>query len=161
MRLLWNIVLALFWAALWGTLSLPFLLMGLALGYLVLLALETTEVIENKYYGRKVWRCFSFFFFFIKELWVSTLSVAIDVLRPSPKFSPAIVKVPLDLVADSQITLLANVITLTPGTLTLDISPDRKFIYVHTMFYDPSKRQAFIDGIKLGFEKRIRELFES
>jgi multicomponent Na+:H+ antiporter subunit E len=161
MRLLWNIILAVFWASLWGTLSLKLLTSGFVIGYFILMTLERTEVIKNKFYGRKVWRAITFFFFFVKEMVISNIEVAVDVLRPSPKFSPAIIKVPLDLKEEGQIAFLANVISLTPGTLSLNISPDHKFIYIHAMFFDPNNRQAFVDGIKLGFENRIKGLFET
>ncbi|HVJ65159.1 MAG TPA: Na+/H+ antiporter subunit E [Bdellovibrionota bacterium] len=161
MRLLWNIVLAVFWASLWGELSLKFLLSGFVLAYFVLMMLERSGVIVNKFYGRKVWRAVGFFFYFVKELWTSSILVAIDVLRARPKARPAIVKVPLDLRDDAQIALFANVISLTPGTLTLDVSPDKQHIYIHAMFFDPSKREDFVAEIKNGFERRIRELFES
>lgn len=159
MRLFWNLLLALFWSTLWGPVNLPSLSVGFVLGYIVLMGLEITGGIENHYYGRKVWRLTKFFFFFLKELWVSNLTVATDVLRIRPKFRPAIIKIPLDITDDTQITLLANVITLTPGTLTLDVAPDKKHIYVHAMFYDPSQREDFINGIKVGFEKKIKEIF--
>jgi multicomponent Na+:H+ antiporter subunit E len=55
-----------------------------------------------------------------------------------------------------EITLLANLITLTPGTLSLDVSDDRKVLYVHAMYL--SDKQAFIDDIKNGFEKRLLEI---
>jgi len=161
MRLLWNIVLAVFWASLWGELSLKFLLSGFVLAYFVLMTLERSGVIENKFYGRKVWRAVGFFFYFAKELWAASILVALDVLRVKSKARPAIVKVPLDLRDDAQIALLANVISLTPGTLTLDVSPDRQFLYIHAMFFDPTQRAEFVAEIKDGFERRIRELFES
>jgi multicomponent Na+:H+ antiporter subunit E len=71
---------------------------------------------------------------------------------------PAIVAVPLDLTSDFQITLLANLITLTPGTLSLDISDDKKILYVHGMYVDDV--DEFRRSIKQGFEKRVQELFE-
>lgn len=161
MRLLWNIILSIFWSALWGALDLPHLVTGFVLGYFILMSLENSSLIENRFYGRRVWRLVTFSLYFFKELLVSNIAVAIDVLRPRPKFNPAIIKIPLDLKDDAQITLLANVITLTPGTLTLDISDDKKFLYVHAMFFNPAERSEFINGIKDGFEKRIRGLFET
>jgi len=160
MRLVWNIVLAFFWSALWGKITLANIGVGFFLSYFTILLLEQTDVIEDKHYGKRLWRLFTFVLFFTKELMISNIQVAIDVLRISPKYRPAIIKIPLDLSNSKQITLLANVITLTPGTLTLDVSEDEKFILVHTMFYDPANREGFVESIKLGFEQRIKELFE-
>jgi len=72
--------------------------------------------------------------------------------------SPAIVAVPLSVKTDLQITLLANLITLTPGTLSIDVSEDKKFLFVHLMYgANPDKAIA---EIKSGFEKKILEVFE-
>jgi multicomponent Na+:H+ antiporter subunit E len=70
---------------------------------------------------------------------------------------PGILAIPLELESDVQIMVLASLITLTPGTLCLDISEDRRTIYVHVMYlHDPDRvRQT----IKDGFEKRVREVF--
>jgi multicomponent Na+:H+ antiporter subunit E len=53
--------------------------------------------------------------------------------------------------------MLANMITLTPGTMSLDVSDDRKVLYVHGMHV--YELEAFRDGIKEGFEKKVREAF--
>ncbi len=68
----------------------------------------------------------------------------------------AIVAIPLDAKTDREITLLANLITLTPGTLSLDVSEDRRFLYVHAMFVEDV--ESFRDSIKNGFERRLLEL---
>jgi multicomponent Na+:H+ antiporter subunit E len=67
--------------------------------------------------------------------------------------TPGIVSVPLDVTTDLEITILANVISLTPGTLSLDVSDDRKVLYVHSMYI--KDREDFIRSIKNGFEKKL------
>jgi multicomponent Na+:H+ antiporter subunit E len=69
---------------------------------------------------------------------------------------PGIVAVPLDAQTDLEITLMANLITLTPGTLSLDVSEDRHTLYVHAMFVDSP--ESVRDSIKNGFERRLLEL---
>jgi multicomponent Na+:H+ antiporter subunit E len=69
---------------------------------------------------------------------------------------PGIVAIPLDLEGDAAITLLANLVTLTPGALSLDVSPDRTVLYVHTMYMDDA--ETFRREIKQGFERRVKEL---
>jgi len=64
--------------------------------------------------------------------------------------------VPLTIKSDLGITFLANMISLTPGTLSLDVSNDKKVLYVHSMYI--TDRDEFINGIKNGFEKRILEI---
>jgi len=95
--------------------------------------------------------------FFSWELILANLRVARDVLRPLRKLRPAIVAIPLDLESGAQITLLANLITLTPGTMSLDVSSDRKVLYIHAM--DGRDLENLRRGIKLGFERYIKELF--
>mgnify|MGYP000533675759 CR=1 FL=1 len=94
--------------------------------------------------------------FFLWELVLANLKVARDVLAPVERLRPAVVAVPLDLKTDWQITLLAILITLTPGTLSLDVSTDRKVLFVHAMHVgDPA---ALRHEIKSGFERLIGRL---
>jgi len=90
------------------------------------------------------------------ELVKANLQVAYEVITPNLNMTPGIVAVPLDISSDFQITMLANLITLTPGTLSLDVSEDKKVLYVHSMYI--KDREEFIKGIKTGFEKRIIEI---
>jgi multicomponent Na+:H+ antiporter subunit E len=69
---------------------------------------------------------------------------------------PAIIAYPLTVTTDAQITLLANMITLTPGTLSVDVSDDRKWLYVHAI--DVASKEALIGDIAAGFETKILEV---
>ena len=100
-----------------------------------------------------------FIIFFIKELMSASIIVFRSVLSPFSYLQPGIIAVPLDLNTSAEITLLANLITLTPGTLTLDVSTDRKVIYIHTIrMGDPD---SFRESVKNGFEKRVMEVMRS
>ena len=81
------------------------------------------------------------------------------VLRPGMKaqLHPAIIAFPLTVTSDAEITLLANLITLTPGTLSLDVSDDRQFLFIHAI--DVIDREAFIRDLKDGFERHVLEVF--
>lgn len=94
---------------------------------------------------------------FVRELVMSSLVVARDVLRPGARYRSAIIGVPLDLRTDAQITVLANMVTLTPGTTSLLVSDDRKTLYVHAM--DTTSPEETIASIKDGFEKKVMETF--
>ena len=85
--------------------------------------------------------------------------MAIIVLTPDLKSAlrPAIIAYPLTVKSDAEITLLANMITLTPGTLSIDVAEDRSVIYVHVL--QLGDREALVAGIANGFERRIREIF--
>lgn len=94
--------------------------------------------------------------FFAIELTASSFRVAWDVVTPRARRSPGIVAVPLDLQSDGQITLLALLVTLTPGSLSLDVSTDRRSLYVHSMFAaDPERTRQ---SVKQGFERRIMRI---
>lgn len=94
--------------------------------------------------------------FLLRELVLATLRVAWEVVTPAKKRRQGIIAVPLDVRTDLEIALLANLITFTPGTLSLDVSSDRTVLYVHTLFVDdPDQLRR---EIKDGYERRVIEL---
>jgi multicomponent Na+:H+ antiporter subunit E len=89
------------------------------------------------------------------QIVVANLKVVAAILGPRRRLRPALVAVPLDVTTDGQIAALANLISLTPGTLSLDVSPDRRSLYVHAM--SASSPEALRREIKEGFERRVLE----
>jgi len=154
-----TIILAVFLALLWLVLTNEYtvvnLISGLILCYLILIYSGSYTNINFRI--KMIPGIIVLFIYFIKELIAANLKVAFEIITPSFKMTPGIIKIPLDLENDLQITLLANLITLTPGTLSLDISKDKKHIFVHAMYI--KDREKFITDIKNGFEKRIKEIF--
>jgi multicomponent Na+:H+ antiporter subunit E len=104
----------------------------------------------------KVGQVVRFLLVFLKELMVASIRVAYDVVTPTYYMRPGIIAIPLDAKTDLEITLLANVISLTPGTLSLDVSEDRKTLYIHAMFID--NENDLRREIKDGLEKRLLEV---
>lgn len=153
-QVLTNILLAVIWMALTGKFSVTDFSFGLVLGY-ILMYISTRDKEDRKYFT-KVPKTISLFFYFLYELVKANLQVAYDVATPKFFMNPGIIGIPLDAKTDLEITLLANMITLTPGTLSLDVSSDRKTLYVHAMYI--TNREEFIRSIKDGFEKRILEI---
>ena len=153
--LLFNMLLALVWAFLTGSFSATTFAEGLLIGYLVLWF--ASPIYDGSSYFRKGRQVASFLLFFSRELLVASFRVAYEVITPDFHMRAAIIAVPIDLKSDAEITLLANLITLTPGTLTLDVSDDRTVLYVHAMYVDDV--EAFRREIKDGFERRVYELF--
>jgi multicomponent Na+:H+ antiporter subunit E len=147
----WHALLGWLWTALTERFTASNFVLGLVLAHLALRFARA-----ERGHLRKTGPALRFVAFFAKELVVSALRVARDVLNPRPRMRPAIVGVPLDVRTDGQITLLAILITLTPGTLALDVSPDRRTLLVHAMFAADAERVRH--GIKSGFERRILEL---
>jgi multicomponent Na+:H+ antiporter subunit E len=149
------VLLALAWLALTGDWSLPAAAFALALAWLLLRLARPLG--GNGFRRVRVARLPGFFLFFLREVVLANLKVAAAVLAPAGRLRPAIVAVPLAVDRDAEIALLANLITLTPGTLSLDVSPDRRTLYVHAMATrgpDDLRRE-----IQQGFERRILEVF--
>lgn len=152
--LLWNILLALAWVSLNGEFTNGNFVVGFALGLLILFFVGRGT--NSPGYALKVRQVAGLSMFFIKELIIANFRVAYDVLTPGYHMRPGILAVPLDAKTDLEITLLANLITLTPGTLSLDVSNDRRTLYIHAMYADDP--EAVKHSIKHGFERRILEV---
>lgn len=150
-QFLLNIVLTIVWMFLTGSLAVINFVFGFLLSFLVLWLISRKQ--ENRKYFRIAPRLIGFLFFFLYELIKANIQVAIDVITPKFYMTPGIVALPLDAKTDLEITLLANLISLTPGTLSLDVSEDKKVLYVHAMYID--NKEDFIEEIKNGFEKRL------
>lgn len=150
-----NILLALAWVALTGRFDTLNFVFGFALGYGALWLAQ--RVLGPSSYFGKARRFLVFVLFFLWEVFRANLQVAYAVLHPRYRLRPGVIAVPLDARSDAEITLLANLITLTPGSLTIDVSADRKVLYVHTldMGDDPAR---FRREIKEGFERRLLEV---
>lgn len=163
-----NVVLALLWAALTGEFTLANLLLGFLVGTLLLWMgrrvtgratyFEFSEKLPSP--GRiaiKLFEIAKFIVIFLWEVVLANISVALLVLAPSlDKTRPAIIGVPLDITSNDEITLFANMITLTPGTLSIDVSDDQRVLYVHSVHVDDpeeSKRE-----LKEGFENLVAEV---
>ena len=152
--LLINILLALVWAALLGDFSAINLLFGFALGYAALWFMR--DIMGFSSYSVKIAHVISFTVYYTWELIKANVRMAYSVLAPNNKMKPGIVGIPLDITTDAQIWLLANMITLTPGTLSLDVSTDRRVLYVHSIYVtDP---EDFRREIKDGFERKVLEV---
>lgn len=146
-----NILLALAWMAINADFSLTGLTVGFILGHLILWLAR--PLFPNQRYFRRTWGGTAYAVWLVKEIFVSAWAVAKGVLGIGAPIRPAIIAVPLEAKTDLEITLFACSITLTPGTLTLDISPDRKVLYMHAMFAaDPDQLR---DDTKAAMESRI------
>ncbi len=108
-------------------------------------------------------RCFSAVLYFVRFIWEmvkANLHVAYLVVHPSVPVKPGIVKIRTDLTKDSALTVLSNSITLTPGTLTVDLDLENKYLYVHwisVLSEDIDMNTAAVAG---RFEGRLKEIFE-
>lgn len=152
---LWNILLAVNWAFLTGHFTLENLISGYVLGFLLLWILR--GAFSEAGYFPKVRKALGFFLAFLWELFLANLSVARTVLlERRENIRPAFIEIPLDAESDAEIALFANLITLTPGTLSLDVSDDRRVLYIHTL--DVDDVDALRVSLKQTLERRLLEV---
>lgn len=152
---LYLLIFTLFWLLLTGSLTVLNGLLGLGVSALALLVLRG-QLPEVDFRIRLI-PAVRLKLLFFRELMRSATRVARLVLSPKMAISPGVVAVPVSLGRDAEITLLSNLITLTPGTLTVDVSEDRRALYVHALEADDP--EAVKRDIRSGFERAIRETF--
>ena len=152
-----NLLLAFAWAAMTGDFSFMSLATGAVLGFFALWISQPLTGIDRLYFQR-FWRSVYLGLFFLWELLLSSVKVAWDVIRPVPQNNPALIEIPLTVKSDFEILLLTNLISLTPGTLSVDVTEDRETLIVHAMFADDA--EAIRRDIKDGFERLIMGVFE-
>ena len=150
-----NIILALVWTVVSGSFTFLNLCFGFILGAASLFLIRR-EIGASGYMSR-IFRIGGLFLLFLRELLLSAWRVAAMVLSPKMDLTPGIFAYRLKVVRDFEITLLANLITLTPGTLSVDVSEDRSTLYVHAI--DCSDPEGARADIASGFERKILEAF--
>ena len=151
-----NLLLALGWCALFGKFDFSHLLVGFLVGFVALTVVS--PMVGKTFYFSRVVMIARLLVYFVWQLVMSSIQVAWDVITPVQKSRPAIVAIPLDIEEPRQIAVLANLISLTPGSLSLDVIPDQKTLYVHGMFVDdPDEMRR---RIKSGFERKVRDAMQ-
>lgn len=150
-----NILLAVAWGAVTGSFSVVNLAFGYVLGLGALYLIR--EQINTGGYFRRASRVIGLILLFLYELVISAWRVARIVVRPKLDLNPGFIAFPLTVESDFEIALLANLITLTPGTLSVDVSEDRKVLYIHCI--DVPDPEGTIEDIRNGFERKIMEAF--
>ncbi len=153
--LLANVLLAVLWGAVTGSFTVLNLAFGFVLGAVALMLIR--ECTGGRGYLARLWRGGALAGLFLAELAKSATRVALMVASPRLAPHPAIIAYPLQVKSDLEIALLANLITLTPGTLSIDVSQDRRTLFIHCV--DAPDPEAVIADIRLGFERRILEAF--
>jgi multicomponent K+:H+ antiporter subunit E len=151
-----SILLLIVWLMLNSTLSLGHILLGSVLGVVIPLLCAPLRVPQPKI--KRPLKAIAYVFVVLKDIMVANVDVALLVIGPMHKIKPGFVAVPLDLDEYLPITVLASTVTMTPGTVSTDISADKKWLYVHVLDM-PEDEQVLIDLIKLRYESRVKEIF--
>lgn len=144
-----NFLLAILWIALQADLSAGGFLMGFIISFILL-------AVMHRGYGASVMGAISFFLFLMWAIIVSSFQVAGYVLAPKLKLDQGIIEIPLDARTDLEIAILASSITLTPGTLSVNVgtaSGGRRVLYVHSLVMGDADELR--KTIKQDFERRI------
>ena len=151
-----HLFLSMLWAALLGSYDTLTVLSGFLLG-LGLFKLTLEEPTRN--YRKRLYSIGRFSLFYLKEILSSNLKIAGDILRGKPRINPGIVAVKADSLSPRATALVANLITMTPGTLSLDVSQCGDFIYVHCLYVDDAK--ALRESMERDYVNTIAHLLSS
>ncbi|PEN12857.1 Na+/H+ antiporter subunit E [Longibacter salinarum] len=161
-----SLVLALIWVSLQGTFTVPNLIFGLLLGAAVTVfsqpifdRADDKGTLRGANPVRRMYRIVVLFLVFLRELAISSVRVARITVAPTLNIRSAVIEYPLDVTTNREITALSNLITLTPGTMTLDVSSDKKHLYIHSMAIESDDGQGVISDIKRSLEKHVQLAF--
>ena len=152
-QFLMNLLLSFIWVALTGSMYYTNFLFGFLIGFVILWIMSRND--GDRRYFYKVPRIISFIFYFLYQMIKANIQVAYDVMTPRYFMRPGIVRYPINAKTDMEINLLSMMISLTPGTLILDISEDKKTMYIHVMYMENPEK--FVRETKTGLERRLLE----
>jgi multicomponent Na+:H+ antiporter subunit E len=152
--LLLNGIFAAVYTMLAGSGKISAFFLGFVLGYAVLWL--TQPLYPDTRYFQKFPKALNLAAYFVKELVVSNFRVLWDIITPGHISRPGIIGVPLDAASDLEIFLVANLLSLTPGTLSVDVSDDRRTLFVHVMFLEDVEKTRM--EIKQQLERRVLEV---
>nr|WP_297306341.1 Na+/H+ antiporter subunit E [uncultured Flavobacterium sp.] len=150
-----NILLTFVWVALTGQLNYTNFVFGFTVGFLLLWFINKSRT-SNQGYFLRVPKIITFIFYFMYDMILANLEVTLDVITPNYNMKPGIIKFEMDAKTDFEITMLANMVALTPGTLVIDVSKDKKYMYIHAMYLKDIER--FKKNLKLRVEKKLLEI---
>lgn len=157
-QFLLHLTLTLLWMLMWGHFDAYTFLAGVVIGFLLLALYGRTTGGSFAYpmrrvatlaYPRRLWRLARFAGYFVKILVVANWQIAKLILSPSMPIHPRIIRYEVGDLTPVQVTTLAAAITLTPGTLAADLSPDGRHLYIHCMDApDPARAADAIHELK-------------
>ncbi len=151
-----TLLLAIVWTLLQNSVSAGMVVFGVILG--VIIPLLTAVWWPDRPRGIRAGRMLVYMLIVIWDILIANLQVAWIVLtRPNDKLRPAWIVIPLELRQPEAISILAGTITLTPGTVSADLSDEGHSLLVHAL--DADDPDAVRDEIKNRYERRLREIF--
>ncbi|KQI67507.1 cation:proton antiporter [Loktanella sp. 3ANDIMAR09] len=152
-----TLILVVVWCLLQNTITLGTVVMGLILGFII--PITTAAYWPNRPPLPKPWRLVNYLALVMWDVVVANIEVARIVLfKSNAAMQPKWIVIPLDLRTPEAITMLAGTITLTPGTVSADLSADGTALLVHAL--DAADPDAVRDEIKARYESRLKRIFE-
>jgi len=152
--LMLNFFIAAVFTLLLGSTRISAFVVGFMLGYFILWV--SSPLYPDTRYFTKLPKTLNLAAYFFTELVISNLRVAWDVITPGHISQPGIIGIPLKARTRLEIFLVSNLVSLTPGTLSVDLSQDNKILYVHVMFLEDVEQTRC--QIIQGLERRILEV---
>lgn len=152
-QILINITVAIIWMFLQNSYTGSSFLIGYVLGIVILLVMR--RFLTFDFYMKRVWAIFKLIILFIREMTLANIDMVKIVLGPKDTIKPGIIAMPTNLETQWEITLLACLISLTPGTISMDFSDDNKIIYIHAV--NSEDKEEVIKNIRENFEQTIME----
>jgi multicomponent K+:H+ antiporter subunit E len=150
-------ILAVIWLLLNNSVAPGHIILGLLLGWLI--PLFTLRFWPESVRIHKPWVLLRFLMVVLLDIFLANLVVAMRILGRPQRLQPAFIEMPLALNSDLAISLLANTICLTPGTVSASLSPDRRTLLVHAL--DAPDPDAILDEIRTRYEAPLKAVFES
>jgi multicomponent K+:H+ antiporter subunit E len=151
-----SLMLLIVWLMLNSSISLGHILLGTVVAIVIPMLCAPLRVPQPRI--KRPLKVFTYLLVVLKDIVIANLEVAVLVLGPMHKIKPGFVAVPLDLAGTFPITVLASTVTMTPGTVSAEVSKDNKWLYVHVLSM-PENEQEVIDLIKHRYESRLKEIF--
>ncbi len=151
-----SLFLWLVWLLLVNTVSPGHLLLGAVLA--VILPLLTSCFWPDRPHVHSPWRLLRYIAVLLWDIGLANLTVARLILGPTRRLRPGFIHLPLTLESEFAISVLASTISLTPGTVSSNLSSDRKTLLIHAL--DIENEAEEIAHIKQRYEKPLKEIFE-
>lgn len=151
-----NLLLSLVWVALTGHLNYTNFMFGFIIGFFILWLLARASKAEERNYFYRVPKIILFIFSFFYDMIRANIEVTQEIMTPRLNMTPGIIAYEHSLQTDFEITMITNLIALTPGTMVLKISDDKKILYIHGLYI--KDKEKFVERLRNGLEKKLIEI---
>lgn len=154
-QVLLNLLIAMIWMSLQDEWSVAMFIAGYVLGMIFIFVLR--RFFPDAFYVYKLYAVLRLLFLFNIELLKSSYVVMLQIIRPKLNIKPGIIKMETKMESDWELSLLSCLLTLTPGSVVLEVAPEDRVLYLHAMDTTRGSRQALKHSQRV-FEDAILEV---